>query len=254
MTIKESDRDPQDPIRILALDTTAKECSICIMSNGSILSEYNFLSRNDLSSKLVVLIDFVLREAGFKLSDIDCFGIATGPGIFTGIRVGMATLKGLLFDRKISIVPVNTLMAIHSKFSNYSNKLLALRDAKRGQVYVAGYEYSEHGVHPFQSPALMDMEELLVQLDSDSAFGFAGCGARAYREAILQKLPTSSIFTGSNFLAAEIAAIAFREFQAGRFEGDIEKIFPLYIRKTDAEENYERNRIDRRSRPKAATQ
>jgi len=83
----------------LSIDTTSQYCSIAVMDREKLLTEYNFLSSGELSETLISSIDMVFKSLKIGVDDIGLIGVATGPGQFTGIRVGLATLKGVFFNK-----------------------------------------------------------------------------------------------------------------------------------------------------------
>ena len=225
---------------ILALDTTSKDCSICLTRNNLILAEYNFISNNDLSANIIKIIEFLLGQLNLDISDIDAFGIGVGPGIFTGIRVGLATIKGLVFDSNKKIVPVNILEAIASVYKKMNNMIVSLIDAKRGQVYVAGYSITNNNLIDFCKPSLIDISQLDKILPKNQPLVFAGSGVVLYKDYLQNTFKVSNI-VNSGFLSREIAKITYANNISGNVETNIDNVNPLYIRRTDAEENYERN-------------
>lgn len=231
----------KDETIILGMDTTAKECSICITRDNKIISEYNFLSNNDLSSIIIQIIDFLLKKVNLKITDIDAFGIGAGPGIFTGIRVGMATVKGLVFDSSTKIVPVNILRAIALKYIKSNEYIVPLIDAKRDQVYIAGYKFDGSILNECHAPALIEISKLNTILENQKKYKFVGSGSLVYKDFLEEKHSNSINLSRSNFVASEIADITYSEYISGRGESDIENINPLYLKRTDAEENYDRN-------------
>ena len=241
MTSSINEYDNKREIIVLAMDTTAKECSICITSNDKIITEYNFLSNNDLSVNIIQIIDFLLKKVDFKITDIDALGIGIGPGIFTGIRVGMATVKGLTFYSSTKIVPVNILKAIALKYRKSNYPIVPMIDAKREQIYIAGYTIDGNSLNEFCTPSLIEISKIGNILDKDGKYNFVGSGSVIHKDILMKNFSDSINLSRSNFIASEIANITYTEFISGRGESDIEKINPLYIRRTDAEENYERN-------------
>ncbi len=229
-----------DNVYVLAMDTTSKQCSICLTCNDLVLAEYNFISNNDLSANIIKIIEFLLGQLNLDISDIDVFGIGIGPGIFTGIRVGMATIKGLVFDSDKKIVPVNILEAIASMYKGMNNRVVSLIDAKREQVYVAGYSIIDNDLIDFCKPSLVDISQLGNILGKNEPYLFAGSGAIIHNDYLTNTFQVSNIINPS-FLSKEIAKIAYSNYISGNVETNIENVNPLYIRRTDAEENYERN-------------
>ncbi|MDL2300388.1 tRNA (adenosine(37)-N6)-threonylcarbamoyltransferase complex dimerization subunit type 1 TsaB [Clostridiaceae bacterium OttesenSCG-928-D20] len=123
----------------LAIDTSAKPCSVAILSGEKRLSEYFQNSGNTHSETLMPLIGDILRNNSLKLSDLDYIAVSNGPGSFTGIRIGISAVKGLCLGADIPVVPVSTLEAMAYNISSIAGEriICACMDARRGEVYNA---------------------------------------------------------------------------------------------------------------------
>ncbi|MBE0665367.1 MAG: tRNA (adenosine(37)-N6)-threonylcarbamoyltransferase complex dimerization subunit type 1 TsaB, partial [Candidatus Aminicenantes bacterium] len=117
-------------MNLLCFDTTSRDASIAVLRDEEILQEYNFSTRDNLSAVMIPSLEFLLRSLGMKISQIDLFGVAVGPGLFTGIRIGLATLKGMNFAAAKPMVAVNTLEALAFKFADSKKNIVALIDAR----------------------------------------------------------------------------------------------------------------------------
>ncbi len=233
----------ENEIIILGLDTTSKECSLCIVSNNKVLTEYRFISDNNLSSRIIEILDFVLKGVNLTIEDIDVYGVGIGPGIFTGIRVGMTTVKGLVFGRRTQVIPVSALDAMATNYKKNNSPIVSIVDAKRGQVYISVCEYSKKNddFSIIYEPSLISILNIENILDKNQKYIFVGSGVTNNIELLKDIFTKSDCFVDSKFLAYQVAQIAYKEFKAGNGETNIERVNPLYIRRTDAEENYERD-------------
>lgn len=130
-------------MKILGIDTSTKTMSIALISDEKILGEVNFYSNMDHSEKLLDNIKFLLESNDTRVEDLDYIGVAVGPGSFTGVRIGVAAVKGICEFKNILTVPVSSLEILSRNFS--SNKYVAVGvDAKRERVYGAIYDYENH--------------------------------------------------------------------------------------------------------------
>jgi len=225
---------------ILALDTTSQSASIAILREEETVLEYNFSTSDQLSAILAPTIDFLLSSTGLKLDDIDLFGVGIGPGLFTGIRVGLATIKGLLLGKEKAVVPVVTLQSLAWKLSDSHKRIITLIDARRNEIYHAAYRFRNGEIQEEFAPALSRAEDLFDRLSDNADTVFVGNGAERHRESLRDRFPSSRLYFRSHFLASETGKIAFREFRAGRVIRDMTQLHPFYLRKPDAEIN--RNR------------
>jgi tRNA threonylcarbamoyl adenosine modification protein YeaZ len=232
---------------ILALDTTSKHSSAAISQEDDILVEYNFATLNKLSASLISTIEFVLNSAGLTPDHIDLYGIGIGPGLFTGIRVGLSTLKGLLFGKNKPIVPVVTLKALAYKYIDIKPgaAIITLVDARRDEVYFAGYNCFNHKMKEIIAPQLIHINRLEEQLYKYKIkienLYFVGSGAEVHKEIIEEKFNPEKMGDRSPFLAPEICKIAYNRFLRKDYIEDLQKLMPFYIRKPDAEQNFNKS-------------
>ncbi len=232
------------PIPILALDTTSRHASIALSTGEDIILEYNFLARQELSASLIPTIESILNELGLRLTDIAAFGVGIGPGLFTGIRVGLATLKGLLFAKQKPVVGVVTLKALAYKYvdEDLISPIVPLIDAKRDEVYTAVYNIGRDHAEEIIPPGLQHIQELKKNLAGVTDLYFVGSGAGAHRKILEKDFPGCKIFQRSSFLAAEICRITYREFLKKNYITNLQELLPLYIRKPDAEQRLLENK------------
>lgn len=227
---------------ILALDTTSKHASISIARKEEITFEYNFTPGNFLSASLIPNIDFLLQNSGLKLGNIDVFGIAVGPGLFTGIRVGLSALKGMIFPAEKPVVPVLTLKALAYKYLDAAgdSMVISLIDARRDEVYMAGYSISGQKMGEVIAPCLIHIKEIKKKLTAfkNMGFRFVGSGADVHEDLIAEQFKQGKVFPRSAFLAPEICKITYHEYSAGNYIKSLDQLMPFYIRKPDAEQNY----------------
>jgi len=223
---------------IFAIDTSSVECSISILEENKVLLESNFASAGELSKTLVSNIDAVLLSLNIKIGDIDLIGVSTGPGLFTGIRVGLSTLKGFFFDTDIPVVPVNSLHAIASKVRHESRMVVSVLDARRGEVYTGKYLIENGFMKEIIVPSLVKAEDLKGFLKCDKEVCFTGNGIGVYGEVLRKEFPKCLLYERSPFIASEIGLIANQEFLANNHLNGIGDVEPLYIRIPDAEKNF----------------
>ena len=230
---------------ILALDTTSKYASIAVSKGDDTRIEFNFASRDDLSATLIPAIQSVLKcgSRPLKLCDINVFGIAVGPGLFTGIRVGLSALKGLILGQKKPVVPVITLNALADKFIQPGFTTIPLIDARRDEVYIAGFNVPGNDnsetveIREVVSPGLIHISQLNERVSKEKDLVFIGSGAEAHEGYIRENFQESKIVRRSAFLAPEICKIAYHQYKKGEYITDLQQLVPFYIRKPDAEEN-----------------
>jgi tRNA threonylcarbamoyladenosine biosynthesis protein TsaB len=224
-------------MNLLSLDTSSRDASIAVRTDEDVLLEYNFASRDDLSAVLVPSLDFVLNALGMSMAQIDAFAIAIGPGLFTGIRIGMATVKGLAFSEKKPLVGVTSLMALAYKFADSDQNVIPLIDAKKGEVYLGGYRFEQGEPIELIPPCLLKIGDCAPLLENIPGKIFIGSGAEKHRDFLAARFNDSRRLFRSNFLANEIGEIALRQFHRGQYLTDLQDLLPFYLRQPDAETN-----------------
>ena len=130
-------------MNILAVDTAGKTAGVALLRDGRLVYEVYFDGGLTHSETLLPLIDSCLKLCGLTCADIDLFGVNAGPGSFTGLRIGLAAVKGLAFPRHTPCAPVSTLEALAAGHLGEGTVLCSL-DARRGQVYSAAFDLATH--------------------------------------------------------------------------------------------------------------
>ena len=130
-------------MNILAVDTAGKTAGVALLQDGRLLYEVYLDGGLTHSETLLPLIDTCLKLCGLTCAGIDLFGVNAGPGSFTGLRIGLAAVKGLAFPRHTPCAPVSTLEALAAGHVGQGTVLCAL-DARRGQVYCAAFDLETH--------------------------------------------------------------------------------------------------------------
>jgi len=224
-------------MNILCFDTTSPDASIAVLRDEEIVLEYNFSSRDNLSAMMIPNLQFLLQSLGMKIGQIDLFGVAVGPGLFTGIRIGLATLKGLNFAASKPMVGVNTLEALAGKLNGSKKTVVPLIDARKGEVYLGCYRFTGGELEELFSPCLLPISSLKPLLGPSTDKVFIGSGAECHGDFLKSAFPESRLQYRSNFLAGEIGKIALRQFRRRQYVTDMQKLLPFYIRRPDAENN-----------------
>ena len=127
-------------MKILALDSTALTSTAAIAEDGKPLAVSSVTYKLNHSATLLPMIDNLFVSTGLSVDDIDIFAYSSGPGSFTGVRIGAATVKGLAFGRKKPCVPVSSLEALACNLTGFDGIICPVMDARRGQVYNALFE------------------------------------------------------------------------------------------------------------------
>jgi tRNA threonylcarbamoyladenosine biosynthesis protein TsaB len=234
-------------MHVLALDTTTRAGSVALVTDGRVVIERHGDPTRTHAERLPADILGLLRDAGVTLAAVDVFAIACGPGSFTGLRIGIATLQGLAFVNRRRIVPVSALEAlahIGSQLLPAGAVVAAWIDAHRREVFSALYRVAEG---PAFTPArLTEMDAPAVGCPASTLSRwmtsamepsvFIGDGAVMYSDVLAGRRAV----TPAPALAGAIGAIAVHRARAGDTV-DPAGVQPLYIRRPDAELARERS-------------
>ncbi len=224
-------------MKILALDTAAQSCSVAITADGALCAELTALKNQTHSKHLMPLIDSVLSIAGFRVEELDGLAVTIGPGSFTGLRIGISTIKGLAHALNRPAVGISSLEALAWQCADRSHLICPLLDARKGEVYCATYRYDQKGLVP-QTPARA-VEPEAVARDITENCVFIGSGARLYRHKLKSLLGDRAHFVphAQDILrASSIAFLSMPRFKTNARQAPADLV-PLYIRKSDAELN-----------------
>ena len=169
-------------MKVLLIDTSTKNFSIAIADQGTIISSKIQEVPKKLNQTIVESIDAELKSNNLSLNDIEVIVIGRGPGSFTSLRVGMATVKGLAFANKIPLIGVGSLHAIALNVEGNCENLYVTVDAKRKLVYGALLSKVGNTLRLQTDYQLLSIEEALTQAPAGTTF--VGDGATLYKEAI----------------------------------------------------------------------
>lgn len=221
---------------ILALDTTTRPGSCALVRDGQLLREEPGDAAREQAEQLPGDLAVLLARELVSLRDIDLLAVATGPGSFTGLRVGIATMQGLAMAIGAPLIGVSALdalahLATLGRGEIDDHRVAAWIDAWRGEVFAAAYE---HGCE-VTPPIVAKPESLLAGLTEPPVL-FTGDGALAYQETIQGALGVNARFTDpvSPLLAGAVAVLAGKAFLGGEQPAP-HAIKPLYVRRSDTE-------------------
>ena len=162
---------------ILAIDSTATVASVALVRDGATLAQYTVNAGNTHSVTLLPMIEHMLKMTGTDLSDIDMLAASVGPGSFTGVRIGTATIKGLAYPENKPCVGVSTLEALACNLRGTGGIICPCMNARRGQVYTAIFEDTYDGVKRLTEDMAIPVTELSEMLSAfEGEIRFCGDG------------------------------------------------------------------------------
>ena len=220
-------------MKILVIDTSGPVCGTAVMDEGTVYSEYTAQNRNTHSASLMPMVEAALKAAGTELSEINAITAVTGPGSFTGVRIGVATAKGLAHGAGIPCIPVDALEALAVSAGDFEGVICPIQDARAGQVYGAVFRKGER----LTGDAPMKLEDYLEQAEKlGERFLFLGDGVPVHRTAIVTRLGDKAVFAPAfcSYLRPSAAGwIALNEGKPTDYLG----LQATYLRPPNAQKN-----------------
>lgn len=222
---------------VLGVDTTSPSGSVALLKGSTLLAEFDQVSPATFSARLLPTIQFLLQSNELSIQDVGGFAVAVGPGSFTGIRIGLSTIKSFAYSSGRPVAPVSTLSALARKIQYPQNRLVCpILDAKKNEVYAALYQSKEGVLQELIPQGSYPPDALFSRLPAHRVIHFIGSGVDAYRQVIFQYLRDKARFPQrSPFIAYEVGLIGYDMLREDRGES-MHEIKPLYLRKSQAEE------------------
>lgn len=235
---------------LLAIDTTTNVCSVALGEKDKLWAEITLNTKKTHSQRLMPAIQTLLRDAGVDKRQLQGIAVTIGPGSFTGIRIGMATVQGLSLGLGIPVIGVMTLDVLAEGCSFFSKLICPLLDARRGQVYTCFYRGGAEGPKALEPPTALTLDELIARAQSfEEDVLFTGDAVGTFREKLLAALGKSykeMPFTSRLNRAALVLQKGLKDWENSG-PVSVYALRPYYIRLPEAE----RRLLERSRRQKA---
>lgn len=217
------------------MDSSAAVATVALCENGKLLAEYTVNNGNTHSETLLPMAEAVLKAFSLTAQDIDLFAVSNGPGSFTGVRIGAATLKGLAFASQKPCVGVSTLNALAYNLINTKGLICPVMNARRSQVYTALFRSDGSTLERLLPDSAMAIEELdtLLAKYGESVY-FCGDGYDITLEAIKHVSAEPVCDRLRNQSAYSVALAALNEYRNGNAVTDA-ALKVTYLRPSQAE-------------------
>lgn len=213
---------------ILSLETATPICSVALHQEGNLIAHYELHTEKSHSEELTTLIQEICKQTKCQFSEISAVAVSKGPGSYTGLRIGVATAKGLCYALQKPLIAINTLMAMVEQVVNFfpsSTLFCPMIDARRMEVYAL--------VANNQREILMPTSAIIVEANTFESYlntgkvVFFGNGAEKCRKVISH--PNAIFLENIYPLAKSMGKLAWQKFQAGAFE-DLFYFEPYYLK------------------------
>jgi len=226
-------------MKVLGVDTSSNVATASLIDDDLIIAEYTLNFKKTHSERLMPMIDDMLTSCGCSIDDVDMFAVSVGPGSFTGVRIGVATVKGLAHATGKKVVPVGTLEALAYNLPYAEHLIVPIMDARRDQVYTGTYIWDEDGFREIEAPCAVSIDECIDSCGKLLDVIFIGDGVPVYKERIIERLGERAKFApaGSSLQrASSVAALGLYKIDEAV---SCHEITPLYLRKSQAEREYD---------------
>lgn len=212
---------------ILSIESSTKVCSVAIHEHGVLVGILELHQENVHSQKLMMLVKDLLDRTSLRASELQAVAVSSGPGSYTGLRIGVSIAKGLAFAQEIPLIAVDTLEAMAHQvkvFARDSDVIIPMIDARRMEVYVAVYDADLRNLEPL-APRIIESNPFLEYLEKRKVF-FLGDGVEKLK-AILDH--PNSVFLEKLNSASSVGELAYSNYKENQIE-DIAYFEPNYLK------------------------
>lgn len=227
-------------MKILALDTSSVTATVALLDNDKLMGEYTLNHKKTHSQKLMPMIEELLNSCNVTPKEIDVFAVSLGPGSFTGLRIGIATITAMAQALDKMVVGVPTLEALAYNLFNSGGLICPIIDAQRDLVYTGLYQWIEGNMVEIMEQQVINIDGLInIFKEKKEKIFFVGDALEKFNENLKDGLGEQFSVPPSKFLipsASSVAEVAKIKIE----KGIIGDIAPIYMRKSEAEVQYEK--------------
>ncbi len=229
-------------MNLLAIDASGIAGSIAYIKEGRLVGEYYICDKLTHSQTIMPMLEHMKKLLEIDIDTLDVIAVTSGPGSFTGLRIGVTTAKALALALNLPIIGIPTLDVIAHNMTHTTQLICPIMDARRNQVYSALYQWEEKELRRLTEYRACDLDAYLEELkQKEEAIIFLGDGIDVYREKVEVVLGNRASFA-PDFLklqrASALATVASDYFEKGEMM-DASKLVPMYLRKSQAEREKE---------------
>lgn len=229
-------------MKILAIDTSGQNCSVAIIDEEKVICDFNLSIGTTHSETLLPMIDEVCKTSKIDLSEVDVLACGIGPGSFTGLRIGIATIKGFALAQNKNVIGVPTLDALAYNIANFDGLICSVLDARNNNVYAGIYKYENDKVILQDDYITENLDTLIDILKSkNEKVMFVGDGAVSFKGKLKEALNEKALFAPlhlNNQLSSSVAKAALDRALVNDFD-NADTLNPMYLKKSQAERTFE---------------
>lgn len=229
-------------MKILSVDSSSEAASVAVLDGDKLLGEINFNYKKQHSVLLMDMIDKVITNVNLTIDDIDAFVVSKGPGSFTGLRIGMASIKAMALAKEKPFIGVSSLDGLSNNLFGTEGIICPIMDALRGNVYTSLYKFNSGSIEALSEHMIISIEELCDKLkEFKGPYIFVGDGTDKHKDTISSLLKDTYFTPGHlNFTrASSLGTIGYKILKEGKND-DLLGFAPVYLRQSQAEREYEK--------------
>lgn len=224
-------------MKLLAIDTSGPVCGVAVLTEQGIRYEAAVQNKLTHSVNLLPMIDEALTATGLTLADMDRLAVVTGPGSFTGVRLGVSTVKGLAHGAGKPCVAVDALEAMAAGAGEFAGVICPIQDARAGQVYGAAFSAANGRPDRLMDDTPLKLEDYVAAITTfGDRFLFLGDGMPVHCARLAEMLGEQAVFAPPQLAYLRPASAAYLAAQTEETL-DYQSLMPLYLRAPSAERN-----------------
>jgi tRNA threonylcarbamoyladenosine biosynthesis protein TsaB len=225
---------------ILGIETSTTTGSVAIISESSVIAQYSLNIEITHSERLMSTVDRVLKDTGIAIGEMDGYAVAIGPGSFTGLRIGLAAVKGLALVTGKPIAAVPTLQALAWNLPHAAHPVCPMLDARKKEVYAATYRFEGPVLVHVMAEAVLSLASLSERMSGTTIF--TGEASHLFRGEIQEIFGERALFAPHSAIlpsASTVAELGLEMIKRGK-QADPDSLTPMYIRRPEAEVAWEK--------------
>ncbi len=225
-------------MKILAVDSSGLVASVAIVEDDTLVAEYTINYKKTHSQTLLPMLDEIVKMTETDLQSVDAIAVAKGPGSFTGLRIGAATVKGLALTLDKPVIGIPTVEGLAMNLYGADALICPLMDARRNQVYTGIYQFCDGELTVLEDQMAVGIDQIIQMLNErNQSVIFLGDGVSVYREIIEEKMMVPFSFAPAhqnNQRAGAVGVRAMSYYKQGKTES-ADDFVPEYLRLSQAE-------------------
>ena len=218
-------------MKILAIDTSSEICSVAILENDTVIAENSLNDGKTHSENLMTIMENILAENETKLNDIDMIACSVGPGSFTGIRIGVSSIKAIAEVLDVPVAAVTSLETLARNIEEKDATIVSLIDAKNDQVYAGIFDENYDKKEEYIADSIYNVVEKIKEYEN---IIFVGSAAIKYMNLLNENFENVRIAEVNIQTASNVGKIGYKKHKEKDLKS-ADTIMPMYLRKSQAE-------------------